>query len=170
MNAARETRTQRHQREHAESRAKLRSLAGRPLPPRRTRIALATAYLMATAAAVTLPSMMGEPWASLTQIALLVALAGLWLALRRATHLVTEAPDDVLDELLVRLRDGYFREAYQLLGVAAMLAAVVLQIGSDLGGLPSQLATAVGWALFSLVLGLPLAVAAYRLPNIDDEA
>jgi hypothetical protein len=162
------SRAERRRRTHTASMQRLRELTARPLPPRRTRIRLGVGYLAAAAAlaALQMPDSIG---ASLGQLAALLALAALWIALRRATRLVTEAPDDALDELLVRLRNECFREAYTLLGAAAMLVAVVLILVAPGGGLPPAAGAAVGYALAALALGLPLVVAATRLPDVGDE-
>ncbi|HXV92360.1 MAG TPA: hypothetical protein VD813_03605 [Pseudonocardia sp.] len=162
------SRAERRRRQHAESMARLRELTARPLPPRRARIRLATAYLTAAGVMAALQTW-DQIWSSIAQLAVIAALAGLWVALRRATRLVTEAPDDALDELLVRLRNECFREAYGVLGTAAMLLAVVLIITASGDGLPPATGAAIGYALAALALGLPLVVAAVRLPDVGDE-
>jgi hypothetical protein len=164
-----QSRADRYRRDHAIAMARLREITNRPPGPRRVRIRLAAAYLGTVAALAAVSFLPGGLWASLAQLAVLVVLVTLWVALRRATRLVTEAPDEVLDELLVRLRDGYFRESYQALGAAATLIGVLLLTVGDAYGITAEAGAAAGWALVALALGLPLVVAAFRLPDVDDE-
>lgn len=160
----------RRRRQHAESLDQLRTLTGRPLPPRRTRVRLAAAYLATAAVLAGLALVPGQSiLVSLATLAALLALAALWVALRRATRLVTEAPDEALDELLIRLRDRCFREAYQAYGAVGVLTGVALTIIPDVATLTSGVLEAVGRALLVLGLGIPLVVAAIRLPDVGDE-
>jgi hypothetical protein len=153
---------------------RMRASVDRPLASRRARAWLASGYLVMAALTSLTPLLPGR-WSAGGLLAGLVVLALLWFALRRATRLWVDAPDDVLDELLVRLRNAVFVEAYRV------LAAVTVVVGVGLATLAPLLAdgsatgrpgvTAAGlWLLVALALGLPLVVAAYRLPPADDEA
>lgn len=164
------SRAQRHRREHATAMARLRVLTDRPLPPRRIRVRLAVAYLALVGTVATVPLVVTAPvWGPAVQLVALTAIGGVWVALRRATRLVTEAPDEALDELLVRLRDRYFREAYQALAAAVALAAAAMITVGDRDWFGPGIIGALGLALVALATGLPLVVAAFRLPDIDDE-
>lgn len=163
-------RARRLRRQHEESVERLRRTTTRPMAPRRTRTALAVAYLVvvtATAAVSLLPDGTGAAGAQLVGMLLVGAL---WLALRQATRLITEAPEEALDELLVRLRTRCYQQAYQVLAalVAAAGALALLLDGSG-GGIPPSGATAMALALFGAAVGLPLVVGAVTLPDADDD-
>lgn len=166
-----QARADRYRREHAEQMARLRAIAGKPLPPRRTRIALAGAYLAVVAVMITL-ALVAEAvdWAGIALPVAVLPLVALWFALHRATRLLPSGPDEVLDELQVRLRDSYHRQAYVVLGVVGAVVAGVLVIGSSTeAGISAEVGTALGWGLFGMLYGLPLLVAAVRLPDLADE-
>jgi hypothetical protein len=163
-----QSRAERRRRDHAAAMVRLRAFTDRPLGPRRQRVRLASAYLGGVVVLAGV-SFLPDLWAALARLVTLVVLVVLWVALRRATRLVTEAPDEALDELLVRMRDGFFRQAYQALGAAATLVGALLTFGGAGYGVSGAAATAAGWGLLSLALGLPLVVAAFRLPDVDDE-
>lgn len=164
-----QSRAERYRRDHAIAMARLRELTDRPLGPRRHRVGLATAYLCGVVVLAGVSFLPDRSWASSAQLVMIIVLTVLWVALRRATRLVTEAPDEVLDELLVRLRDGFFRQAYQALGAAATLIGALFLTVGDAYGISAAVATATGWFLAALASGLPLVVAAFRLPELDDE-
>jgi hypothetical protein len=163
------SRADRYRRDHATAMARMRELTDRPLGPRRRRVGLATAYLGGVVVLAAAPFLPDRSWASFAQLVMVVGLTVLGVALRRATRLVTEAPDEVLDELLVRLRDGFFRQAYQALGAAATVIGALLLTVADAHGVSAAVAAAAGWFLAALAVGLPLAIAAFRLPEPDDE-
>jgi hypothetical protein len=160
-------RAERYRRAHAATIARLRVVAGRPPPPRRTRIGIAAAYV-GTALLIPLPrALSSSGWAIGLQLVLIAALAGLYVGLRRVTRLITEAPDDALDDVLVGLRNDYFRDAYRVLGAIVILLAITLQLLAAQIDLAAVLAAGVYWPVFGLVVGMPLVVAAIRLPDLD---
>jgi hypothetical protein len=158
-------RAERYRREHEESMARLRRITGRPLADRRTRTRLAVAFLVAVAVAAVPPLASASVWADLVRLGGMLAAAGLWVALRRATRLITEAPDEALDELLVRLRSRCYHQAYRVLGAVVLLAAFPLLIGQ----VTEVLGQAIGISLLGLVMGLPVVVAAVTLPDVDED-
>ena len=164
-----QARADRHRRDHAIAMARLRELTERPLGPRRRRVQLAVAYVVAVVTMAAVMAFVPRPLpALLVQVVLLAAVMTLWFALRRSTRLVTEAPDEVLDELLVRLRDGFFRDAYRILGTATTLIGAALLVVGTSYGVSVAAAGATGWTLIALAPGLPLVVAAFQLPDTDD--
>jgi hypothetical protein len=98
------------------------------------------------------------------QLVAFVAMAALWVVLRRASRLLVEASPIERGERLERLRDRIFVLAYQMLAVVALGVAVVLFLASR-GGLAEPVATALAWAVFGSALGMPLIVAAVSLPD-----
>ncbi|MBC8093400.1 MAG: hypothetical protein H7Y15_15965 [Pseudonocardia sp.] len=149
----------------------LRETTNRPLPPLRVRRRLAVGYLLVVAmmAGSALLGGTAEPWAALAQALGIVVLLGLFIALRRATRLLVDAPTEALDEMLTRIRDQAFIPAYQTLAALVILAAAAL-ILSSAHGLSGPAALAMGWAGFGIALGLPVIIAAWTLPDIDPEA
>jgi hypothetical protein len=147
----------------------IRKQSAGPLAPRKRRVMLAYLYVAGVAVASASPLLLPGTAASVVQLVAFAAMAGLWFALRRATRLVADAPEEALDELLVRLRNRAFLLAYQLLAVVALLIAVVLFIGGR-SGVGEPLATSLAWAAFGSALGLPLVVTAVGFPDVDPEA
>lgn len=97
----------------------------------------------------------------------------LWLAVRRSVRLVADAPDEMLDERLVALRDrtyvGSYRVLAFLLGVLAASMIVLNDFNDDLGddavATQLQLLTAVSYASIWAVLALPSVLLAWTLRN-----
>ena len=121
-------------------------------------------YVLAVAAASGAALALQGRTAAVVEFAALAVMVWLWFLLRRATRLVVDAPDQAVDELLVRLRDRVFVLAYQLLAVVAIVLAAVLFTASG-GGVSEPVAIALAWAAFGSALGLPIVVAAVALPD-----
>jgi hypothetical protein len=139
------------------------ALAG-PIAPRPRRLALAYGYAFGVAVAAGSALGLRGTATAVLQLVGFVVMIVTWIALRRATRLVIDAPAAHLADRLVRLRDRLFVLAYQLLAVVAVLISAVLFIASS-GGISEPLATALAWAAFGSALGLPLVVAAVSLPD-----
>ena len=132
--------------------------------PRSRRTLLAYGYVAAVAVAAGAALGLRGPASAAVQLVAFVAMAALWLLLRRATRLLVDAPGSGLGDRFERLRDRLFVLAYQLLAVVTLGVAVVLFLASR-GGLAEPVATALAWAAFGSALGLPLVVAAVSLPD-----
>jgi hypothetical protein len=135
-----------------------------PIAPRPRRLTLAYGYVLGVAVAAGSALGLRGTATGVLQLGGFVVMVATWLALRRATRLVVDAPDTGLADRLVRLRDRQFVLAYQLLAVVAVLVSAVLFVASS-GGISEPLATALAWAAFGSALGLPLVVAAVSLPD-----
>ncbi len=163
-----QARADRYRREHAEYMARMRKATARPHAPRRTRIRLAVGLLVAIVGVGAVQLLVDGLWGLAALLGAMAATVALWLTLRRATSLVTEAPDDVLDELHIRLRNVYFRDAYRIL---VILVAVVLFALLLLSSTVPVLAEDIGGVLVFPVLvtasALPTIVAAFRMPDVD---
>ena len=121
---------------------------------------LGTAFLLTSATR--------EPgWAALSLIHILLIFV-FWFLLRQSVRLVADAPEEALDEMLLKFRDRSFLSAYRWLGLIVMIFISVLmgyavfsdlQEGSD--GFNYSLSfnwpqvQAVFWLLFAYVLMLP---------------
>lgn len=162
-----QARADRYRREHAANMARLQQAAGRPLAPRRTRIRLAVGYLAAIAVLVAVGITLGGPWSIVAWLAMLGVIVALWFGLRRATSLVTEAPDEVLDELQIRLRNAYYRDAYSSLSLAALTTVFVLPIVSRHPDVSDSIGNVLLLVVVALSSGLPMIVAAFRMPDVD---
>ena len=160
-------RAARLRREHEESVERLRRTTTRPMAPRRTRTALAVAYPVVLTTTAAVPLLSGGTWAAGAQLIGVLLVGVLWVALRQATRLLTEAPEEALDELLVRLRTRCYQQAYQVLAALVAAAGALALLLSGGGGIPPGWATAVGLALFGAAMGLPLVVGAVTLPDAD---
>lgn len=163
-------RARRLRREHEESVERLHRTTTRPLATRRTRTALAVAYLVVLTATSALPLLSGGSWAAGLQLVGMLLVGALWVALRQATRLLTEAPEEALDELLVRLRTRCYQQAYQVLGaLVTATGTVALLLGGNEGGVPPGWANAAGLALIGAAIGLPLVVGAVTLPDAGED-
>lgn len=122
-----QARADRHRREHAEYLARMRRATARPLASRRVGVRLAVGFLTALVGIVVTQLVVDGPWRSAAVLGGIAGAATLWVMSRRATSLVTETPDEVLDELHIRLRNVYYRDAYRVFGalVAVMLVALL---------------------------------------------
>ena len=132
--------------------------------PRSRRTLLAYGYVAAVAVAAGAALGLRGSASAAVQLVAFVAMAALWVVLRRASRLLVDAPATERGERLERLRDRLFVLAYQMLAVVALGVAVVLFLASR-GGLAEPVATALAWAAFGSALGLPLVVAAVSLPD-----
>jgi small-conductance mechanosensitive channel len=139
-----------------------------PWAPRRRRVQFAYGYVLVVAVATAVPLLMSGVAEAVVQLVALVVMAGLWFALRRATRLVADAPEEALDELLVRLRNRAFLLAYQMLAVVVLVMVVVLFLAGS-SGIGESLASALAWAGFGSALGLPLVVTAVGFPDVGPE-
>lgn len=142
----------------------LRRRAAAPYASRRRRLLLAYGYVVAVAVAAGAALGLRGRLSTVLQLVALVAMACLWLGLRRATRHVVSAADQAVDELLVRLRDRVYVLAYQLLAVVSTGVAALLFLTSG-GGIAEPLAIALAWAALGSAFGLPLVVAAVALPD-----
>jgi hypothetical protein len=140
-----------------------------PFAARRTRVRLAYGYVASVALASASALALQGLATALVQLGALIVMVALWFALRRATRLVADAPEEALDELMVRLRNRAFLTAYQFLAATVVLVAAVL-FASGPSGIEGPLATALAWAAFGAALGLPLVVTAVAFPDDDPEA
>ena len=96
------------------------------------------------------------------------ALAGLFLlyfVLRRSVRHIGDAPDELLDERLISLRNAAYLIAYRWLAAAVLLFMVVFY---RLGGQETQgaqLVSGVVMPLMMLAAALPSMVLAWQLPS-----
>lgn len=126
------------------------------------------AWLFLPAAGIT-----GLPWAiavAVLGLAVLMAAAMLYL-FRRS---MAQAPDAMLDERQVRIRDRAYLTAYQVFAGITLVALLLLGIGADALDTPITLTFDVlqpviwGTILYGIVL--PSAVVAWQEPDLDVEA
>ena len=97
----------------------------------------------------------------------------LWLAVRRSVRFVAEAPDEMLDERLVALRDRTYVSSYRVLGyLLGILAASMLVLNDFIDDLSDnavetqlQFLTAVSYVAVWAVPALPSVLLAWTLRN-----
>ncbi|MCC5950366.1 MAG: hypothetical protein JJT89_18085 [Nitriliruptoraceae bacterium] len=86
--------------------------------------------------------------------------------LNASVHGLTEIRDADLDELQRRIRDAVYRRAYRIVSTVVVVLAVVAPFAAG-AGLDTGPALVAGALLFALVIGLPVHLLAWTLP--DDE-
>lgn len=97
----------------------------------------------------------------------------LWLAARRSVRLIADAPDEMLDERLVALRDRTYVGSYRVLGyLLGILAAAMLILNDFVDDLSDnaadtqlQLLTSASYAALWAVPALPSVLLAWTLRN-----
>ncbi len=147
-----------------------RFAALRPRAQRRPAV-VATVAVLAGAMAVDL-SVDGSVGNLAALVAILVTIGG-WALLRHLTRLVTDLPDDVLDEHEVAIRDRVYLDAYRIVAATIIAAAVsVLFLPLDLQerAITSDRWGSVVTGTIAVFLIVPPAVLAWTLPDDCDDA
>jgi hypothetical protein len=116
-------------------------------------------------------------WAALIMLYVLFLMI-FWALLRRAVRLITEAPDDALDERMIQERNSVYYRAYQyLFGVSSVLVAALLgySVATDLLddgdvfnyeiNLTWPQINAIFWLIFGYAYMLPSMIMAWREAN-----
>jgi len=110
---------------------------------------------------------------SYLEAALLVAAVVVWLQLRKSVRIVSEAPDELLDERQIALRNAAYVVAYRWMSTLAVLFVLLVMALADGGVMPESIREVVrmaSWSglhmsfLMSLVT-LPSMVLAWQLPS-----
>jgi uncharacterized Tic20 family protein len=110
---------------------------------------------------------------SYLEAALLVAAVIVWLQLRKSVRIVSEAPDELLDERQIALRNAAYVVAYRLMSTLAVLFVLLVMALAEGGVMPESIREMVrmaSWSgmhmsfLMSLV-ALPSMVLAWQLPS-----
>jgi uncharacterized Tic20 family protein len=110
---------------------------------------------------------------SYLEAALLVAAVIVWLQLRKSVRIVSEAPDELLDERQIALRNAAYVVAYRLMSTLAVLFVLLVMALAEGGVMPQAIREVVrmaSWSgmhmsfLMSLV-ALPSMVLAWQLPS-----
>jgi hypothetical protein len=101
-----------------------------------------------------------------------VAPIPLWLAVRRSVRLIADAPEELLDERLVALRDRTYVSSYRILSFGVGLLAAVVIVLNDIVDLSEaaldlqiQLLIASAFAAIWAIPALPSVHLAWRLRN-----
>ena len=154
--------------------------------PRRALVALCLAVLVAlfaspflqlgelTSPAMTVATSPSERKVfSYLEAALLVAAVIVWLQLRKSVRIVSEAPDELLDERQIALRNAAYVVAYRWMSTLAVLFVLLVMALAEGGVMPQAIREVVrmaSWSglhmsfLMSLV-ALPSMVLAWQLPS-----
>jgi hypothetical protein len=110
---------------------------------------------------------------SYLEAALLVAAVIVWLQLRKSVRIVSEAPDELLDERQIALRNAAYVVAYRWMSTLAVLFVLLVMALAEGGVMPQAIREVVrmaSWSglhmsfLMSLV-ALPSMVLAWQLPS-----
>ena len=93
----------------------------------------------------------------------------LWFQLRRAVRLVSDAPDELLDERQVALRNAAYTVAYRILCTLIVVYGVILSVITPGGLLHAQVAngfwTGLAWSGLLCLTSLPAMVLAWQMPS-----
>ena len=138
--------------------------------PRRALVGACVAVLVALLASVFVPQ---PKVASYLEVSLLVAGLVVWLQLRRSVRIVSEAPDELLDERQIAARNAAYVVAYRWLANLAVLFMLLILALGDGGVMPDALREMVrqrGWSGLHMsfllaVVSLPAMVLAWQLPS-----
>lgn len=95
----------------------------------------------------------------------LVGLVLLYFVLRRSVRHIADAPDELLDERLISLRNAAYLIAYRWLGVMALPFMVVFYRLAGQEEFGSRVASGVAAPYLMLVAVLPSMVLAWQLPS-----
>ena len=179
MSTERPTTAERRAELRAQTDAHLAELRERPLPgwlaSRRNRRALALLPAVTLACGLVAATSGDGPLLLVALPAVSLSAVVAILLLRRATRLLDSAPDRLLDEREVGVRDDAHRRAHHLvLGLltGGWLLALADRVVERDGG--AELVTGDGWiflfiTLLLVVSALPAAVLAWRYEEVGDE-
>ena len=143
--------------------------------PRRTLVLAYTAVLVGLAVSGLVP---GEKLVSYLTFFLLALAIGGYLQLRKSVRHVSDAPDDLIDERQIAVRNAAYVGAYRWLGFVCTLVAVVQLSTSSGGALEAALNLAqrdkfmngLYLALMMTMASLPAMVLGWQLPSeLQDE-
>jgi hypothetical protein len=159
--------SRREVRKHLDDR---RPTALRRQGPRRALVGLCAAVLVAMLASAFVP----EPkLRSYLEVLLLVAGAVVWLQLRRSVRVVSDAPDELLDERQIAARNAAYVVAYRWLATLAWLFMLLIVALGDGGVMPDAIRELVrqpAWSGLHMsavmaIVSLPAMVLAWQLPS-----
>jgi O-antigen/teichoic acid export membrane protein len=112
-----------------------------------------------------------QPWRAGLDLLFWGLLGVLYLMLRKSVRHMSDAPNDLLDERQIQVRDASYLIAYRILATvtlsAILLFSIFLPIHLPVSFKDAWMALYVSYLMFSI--GLPAMVLAWNLPNEDDE-
>ena len=136
------------------------------------------ALVMATTVVLAAMALIGFlTWSKLTsylEFGLIAAALVLYTLLRKAVRQISDAPDELLDERQIAVRDAAHTVAYRVLALVGSVALVLHLVLRHPHGSPAALAGADGtMLLIAFVMSaafLPAMVLAWNLPSEQPEA
>lgn len=144
--------------------------------PRRALVGLCAVVIVAMLSSVFVPQ---PKLASYLEVSLLVAGIVVWLQLRRSVRVVSEAPDELLDERQIAARNAAYVVAYRWMANLAVLFMILIMALADGGVVPDAIRELVRQRTWSglhmsflmMLVCLPAMVLAWQLPSEpQDEA
>jgi hypothetical protein len=142
--------------------------------PRRVLVATSVALLLAllSTAFVQQPKL-----ASYLEVALMVACFIGYLKLRNSVRIVSDAPDELLDERQIVARNAAYVVAYRWLAIIAVLFLILIMALADGGVVPDAMRAVVrdrAWSGLHMsfllaIVSLPAMVLAWRTPSEPPE-
>jgi hypothetical protein len=108
-----------------------------------------------------------------SEVLLIVLGLVLHFQLRKAVRLVSDAPDELLDERQIALRNAAYTVAYRTLGTLSIAYGVIVFAVTPGGVLHAQVGdgfwTGVAWSFLLCCASLPAMVLAWQLPSEPPE-
>jgi hypothetical protein len=138
--------------------------------PRRALVGMCAAVLLALLASAFVPQ---PKLRSYLEVLLLVTSVVVWLQLRRSVRLVSDAPDELLDERQIAARNAAYVVAYRWLATLVVLFMLLLFSLGDGGVMPEAIRELVRQRTWSglhmsfllTMVSLPAMVLAWQLPS-----
>jgi hypothetical protein len=104
-----------------------------------------------------------DQWRSIFDLLLFAGMGTIYLALRKSVRHLSDAPNDMLDERQIMIRDAAYITSYRLLSAVTITTFALLTILIPISLDNAWLALYVSYLMFSI--GLPAMVLAWNLPD-----
>ena len=134
--------------------------------PRRALVAIAGVVIAALALAIFIPHVKLKTY---TELPLLAICLVLYLSLRKSVRHLSDAPNEMLDERQIALRDAGYTVAYRALASLSLLYVGLIALITPDGALASYAASASWWnvlmSYLMLCATLPSMVLAWHMPS-----
>jgi archaellum biogenesis protein FlaJ (TadC family) len=141
--------------------------------PRRLLVVIVALVIAALALTIFIAQVKFRTYA---EFALMVTGLVLYFQLRKAVRLVVDAPNELLDERQIALRDSAYTVAYRTLVALSVAYGVIVSAVTPHGVLHPHVGegfwTGLAWSYLLCASSLPAMVLAWRMPSepVDDAA
>jgi hypothetical protein len=104
-----------------------------------------------------------QPWRAGLDLLFFGVLVLLYLMLRKSVRHLSDAPNDLLDERQIQVRDASYLIAYRILATVTLSAFLLFSVVLSISFTDAWMALYVTYLMFSV--GLPAMVLAWNLPD-----